>query len=250
VPSQVVSVIGGTATGGALKTQPLEWSDLYLQYVFNPALERPPTYIPPPTYVLATANDTNTTTQSPTPNASPSQTQSPLPTATPKSKSNNTGPIVGGVIGGVAVLALLALLIFCCISRSKRRRTEEIRRSELPTYQETKDDIPVEIADRAHHHDPIVEMPIPGPPTPLGWHDDRVGESGDNVTPMIGELNDNHAGDVWGGVAGRNHRRVGSDSRVSDISNDSGNSAIGGGRGSSPSVSPRIPRREVGTATR
>lgn len=31
VPADVVSVIGGTATGGAVNTKPYIWSDLYLQ---------------------------------------------------------------------------------------------------------------------------------------------------------------------------------------------------------------------------
>ena len=31
VPSDVVSIIGGTATGGAVVTKPELWSDLYLQ---------------------------------------------------------------------------------------------------------------------------------------------------------------------------------------------------------------------------
>lgn len=40
------------------------------------------------------------------------------------SKSVPTGAIVGGVIGGLALLVLLALLIFCCLRRRRKKREE------------------------------------------------------------------------------------------------------------------------------
>lgn len=244
VPSQVVSVIGGTASGGALKSGPEEASDNFIQYIFNTRLERP-AYTPPPTYVLATANETNGTTSSTTPTSTP--TQSPSVSPVPKHDSSNVGAIAGGVVGGVAGLTLIGFLLFCFVIRPRRRGPDGSRRSELPSYQESKDHPPVEIADRDTRdgaHSPPVEMPIPGSPTPLGWDHERVGEAGDNVTPLVGSRNENHDGDVWG----QGHRRGESDSRFSEVSNDSGSTAVRSGHGSSPPVTPRIPRKEVGTA--
>lgn len=243
VPSQVISVIGGTPSGGAFKTSPLEWSDIFLQYVFNPALNRPP-YTPPATYILANGTNTNSTTAS----ATPSSTSSPSPSHStpPSTGSSHTGAIAGGVVGGVAGLALIGILIFFCLFRRKRTQpdNEGPRTSELPSYLEAK-----EIADRDTRNEvprsPPVEMPTPGTPTPLGWHDERVGEAGDNVTPLVGHRN----GDAWGregAGTGNGHRRVGSDSRFSEMSDESGVTAVG----SSPGASPRIPRREVGAASK
>ncbi|KAG1767900.1 hypothetical protein EV702DRAFT_1146015 [Suillus placidus] len=48
-------------------------------------------------------------------------TSIPVPTPTP-TPTNNTGAIVGGVVGGIAAFALLALLLFCL--RRRRRRDE------------------------------------------------------------------------------------------------------------------------------
>lgn len=249
VPSAIVSVIGGTSSGGALKTSPEEASDNYIQYIFNTRLERP-AYTPPPTYVLAYTNETNTKT--PTFTATPSQSTSVTPK--PKDGSSNTAAIAGGVVGGVAGLALIGFLIFCFVIRPRKRKSEDgsKRRSELPSYQESKDHAPVEIADRDSHardgaRSPPVEMPIPGSPTPLGWNDDHVGEpveTGDYVTPLVGAGSQNRDGDVWG----RGHRKGESDSRMSEISNESGSTAVRSGHGGSPPVSPRIPRKNVGSA--
>lgn len=96
-------------------------------------------------------------------------------------------------------------------------------------------------------------MPTPGSPTPVGWHDERVGEAGDNVKPLVG----GHDGNVneWGvppiAAAGvTRHKRGGSDSRFSEVSDESGNTAVGSAYGGSPSTSPRIPRREVGAVSK
>ncbi|RDW56955.1 hypothetical protein BP5796_13022 [Coleophoma crateriformis] len=250
VPPQVVSMIGGTTTGGASKLSPLVWSDAYLQYVFNPALNRP-AYTPSSTYTLATATAISTPTTSPS--KIPSSSPSPSVTATPSPGSSHTGAIAGGVVGGVAGLALIGFLAFYFIIRPKRHRADDLRRSELPSYQETKGHPPVEIDDRdnpnrqpRNNDDPPVEMPIPGSPTPAGWHDERVGESGDNLAPLVGDWSENNEGDVWGREAvgvGRGHKRVGSESRFSDISNESGNTASKSVSGSSPPVTPSIPRK-------
>lgn len=240
VLSAIVSVIGGTATGGALKTAPEEASDNYIQYIFNTRLERP-VYTPPPTYILASTNETNATSSS-TPTSTPTQSASIVPGS--GSSSSNTGAIAGGVVGGVAGLAFIGFLLFCFIIRPRKRKSDEKRRSELPSYQESKDHPPVEIADRDARegaHSPPVEMPIPGSPTPLGWNSDRVGEEGDNITPLVGARSENQNGDHWG----QGHRRGDSDSRFSEVSNDSDNTAVRSGHGSPP-VSPRIPRKNVG----
>ena len=36
VPGDVVKLIGGTSSGGAVVTKPSVWSDLYLQFVLHP----------------------------------------------------------------------------------------------------------------------------------------------------------------------------------------------------------------------
>ena len=246
LPSAIVSAIGGTVSGSALKTAPEEANDNYLQYIFNTRLERP-FYTPSPTYVLATVNETNVTSSS-TPISSPTQSASIAPNR--GSGSNNAGAIAGGVIGGITGLALIGFLLFCFIIRPRKCKSAEKRRSELPSYQESKGHPPVEIADRDARegaHSPPVEMPIPGSPTPLGWNSHRVGEEGDNVTPLVGARSENHDGDQWG----QGHRRGDSDSRFSEVSNDSntnsGSTAIRGvGVHGSPPVSPRIPRKSVG----
>lgn len=248
VPSAVVSVIGGTPSGGASKTAPLLWSDLYLQYVFNPTVQRP-VYTPPVTYILAAGNDTNSTNTTSTP--TPTPTQSLSATSSPSSKPSHTGAIAGGVVGGVAGLALIGALIFflCFRRKGDKDQTNDARHAELPSYQEAK-----EVGNHSNGHDvprsSPIEMPTPGSPTPVGWHDERVGEAGDNVTPLVG----GHDGNEWGvppvvGAATR-HKRGGSDSRFSEVSDESGNTAVGSAYGGSPSTSPRIPRRDVGAASK
>ena len=46
------------------------------------------------------------------------------PQANKSSGSSNTGAIVGGTVGGVAFLVLLAILLFCCLRRRVRPRRE------------------------------------------------------------------------------------------------------------------------------
>jgi hypothetical protein len=131
VPSDVVSLIGGTATGGAVVTQPLLWSDLYLQHIFTPSLPRP-AYTP--TYTLANITSANTTTPSPSPPPSPHKT--PI------------AAIVGGVVGGLLFLALLIILALFLRWRKRKAREAATRQNanhaELPSYQDSKDAAAVE----------------------------------------------------------------------------------------------------------
>jgi hypothetical protein len=114
VPSQVVSVIGGSPSGGAYVTQPKVWSDLYLQYVFNPSLTRP-SYTP--SYVLANATSDNAT----------------APAAVTDNGMSNSA-IIGGTVGGaVGVLLLITIAIIIFIfRRNKARRNRKSAHSELP----------------------------------------------------------------------------------------------------------------------
>ncbi|KAK3937612.1 hypothetical protein QBC46DRAFT_267165, partial [Diplogelasinospora grovesii] len=100
VPSKVVAAIGGTSDGGAYITSPKLWSDLYLQYVFNPTLTRP-AYTP--AYVLANATNSNATAPSSGPDRS----------------------VVIGASVGVAVGALLLASLavgFCLMRRHKKKK--------------------------------------------------------------------------------------------------------------------------------
>ncbi len=45
-------------------------------------------------------------------------------------KKSNTGPIVGGIVGGIIVLALIGLLAFFCVRRSKNKRSGGVRVSD------------------------------------------------------------------------------------------------------------------------
>ncbi|KAF0324478.1 kelch domain-containing protein [Colletotrichum asianum] len=106
VPSQVVDAIGGTASGGAYVTKPRAWSDVYLQYIFDPSLKRP-AYTPTYTLVVQPTAAMNSTTPEPT--------------------SSSSGPykgaIVGGVVGGVlGAIALVGAGIFAVILRRRKKR--------------------------------------------------------------------------------------------------------------------------------
>ncbi|KAF9010772.1 hypothetical protein BDQ17DRAFT_1346915 [Cyathus striatus] len=52
----------------------------------------------------------------------PSQTPSPSQSSSPGARSSNIGTIVGGSVGGVAGIALVALLVYMCFFRRKRQR--------------------------------------------------------------------------------------------------------------------------------
>lgn len=131
VPESVVSIIGGTRYGGAYLTQPKVWSDLYLQYVFNPTLKRP-AYTP--TYRLVDVGR-NTATPAPSPPSVPR-------------KSSNAGAIAGGVVGGVAVLAGVGILVLSITRRRRaKQRAAHDPTSELPSYDEVKQPPKVHIVE-------------------------------------------------------------------------------------------------------
>ncbi|GJC84711.1 kelch repeat-containing protein ARB_01230 [Colletotrichum liriopes] len=128
VPSQVVAAVGGTASGGANLKAPRAWSDVYLQYIFDPSLARPK-YTPGYTLVV----DPNTTATA-------------TATSAPKSAGPSKGAIAGGVAGGVVgLIALVGLGVFLVLRRNKVNKraaeaaanTEASRQSvfsELPGY--------------------------------------------------------------------------------------------------------------------
>ncbi|KAK3367258.1 hypothetical protein B0T24DRAFT_659294 [Lasiosphaeria ovina] len=132
VPSKVVDAIGGTPDGGAYITSPKVWSDLYLQYVFNPTLQRP-AYTP--TYVLANATNDTSPTTSPSPNGS---SESPG-----TSKSVVIGASVGATLGFLGLLATgTGLFLLFRRKRGGGSTDDEAKRhqraishhSELPGY--------------------------------------------------------------------------------------------------------------------
>ncbi|OHE99462.1 hypothetical protein CORC01_05262 [Colletotrichum orchidophilum] len=132
VPSQVVAAVGGTASGGASQRAPRAWSDVYLQYIFDPSLRRP-AYTPEYTLVVEPSS-TTTPSSSPAPSTAPSDSDGP-------SKGAIAGGVVGGVVGVIALLGLGAFFILR--RRKKRRRADEAAAiqasrqsamSELPGY--------------------------------------------------------------------------------------------------------------------
>ncbi|ORY13046.1 hypothetical protein BCR34DRAFT_600168 [Clohesyomyces aquaticus] len=111
VPLEIYSKIGGTGKGNATAKEPvLGWNTVGLKKVFD------------------------------TPRRVPSPPSTPSPSPTPKpSKSNHAGAIAGGVVGGIAALALLAGLLFFL----RRRRAQANEPAELANDGEV---APVEIA--------------------------------------------------------------------------------------------------------
>ncbi|OLN96473.1 Kelch repeat-containing protein-like protein 2 [Colletotrichum chlorophyti] len=154
VPEQVVAAVGGSPSGGAVIRSPRAWSDVYLQYIFDPSLARPE-YTPGYTLVVAPSS-TASTTASPTPSPGP-----------PK------GAIIGGAVGGaLGALLVVAGVLFFCLRRRKKRRAKqaaatEVSRqsvfSELPGYTpyaspEPKPGVPPSPASpRAH----VAELEVP-----------------------------------------------------------------------------------------
>ncbi|KAI9683890.1 MAG: hypothetical protein M1829_004225 [Trizodia sp. TS-e1964] len=124
VPQEIVDLIGGNRYGGAYVTQPQVWSDIYLQYVFNPKLNRP-AYTP--TYTLAVSATTPTSTASSIPDSS---------------GGPNKGAIAGGAVGGAVLVGLIvAVFLVCCKSRAKKRQKISRPMSvthELPPYSDPK----------------------------------------------------------------------------------------------------------------
>ena len=100
VPSPIVKLVGGNSTGGAtLKAPKAGWGDQALGPIFAKLNE-----LPPPDVSPTPGSNTNTTVPT---NAS-SETQKP-----DEDKTNNTGAIIGGAVGGVCGLLLVGLALFC-----------------------------------------------------------------------------------------------------------------------------------------
>ncbi|KAF6826412.1 hypothetical protein CPLU01_09697 [Colletotrichum plurivorum] len=126
VPSKVVGVIGGTASGGAVVRAPRAWSDVYLQYIFDPSLSRP-AYTPSYTLVV---EPSNTTTPSATPSSEPSS-------------GTSKGAIIGGVVGGVlGAVALIGIGVFLFMRRRKKRRQAEAAAAVQASRQSAMSELP------------------------------------------------------------------------------------------------------------
>ena len=110
-----------------------------------------------------------------TPSSSPSST--PSPSAVGKPRKSNTGAIAGGVVGGVAGLALIAAAIFLLLRRKRKQRqqppeapSDERREAggsaltELPhedrkQEMDSKNSAPQELGNKPSVEVPPVELP-------------------------------------------------------------------------------------------
>jgi hypothetical protein len=103
----LAGVSGMPAIGRACYTMPQVTTDtLYTTYVGQSGITWASTVLTPPT----------TSTPAPT-------TNSATPTAEPNDK--NVGAIAGGVVGGIAVLAIAGTAIFCLLRKSKKQHPIE-----------------------------------------------------------------------------------------------------------------------------
>ncbi|KAE8354609.1 hypothetical protein BDV28DRAFT_156106 [Aspergillus coremiiformis] len=111
VPTEIISVIGGSPTGGATTKTPANgFDDRDLEIFFQRVYTAP--------------------TRQPT-RAIPTSTEPPSTSA----KSTPVGAIVGGVVGGVCGVSAAAVILYCCWRRKKSAPTEaeeEMKESELP----------------------------------------------------------------------------------------------------------------------
>ncbi|TKA83459.1 hypothetical protein B0A55_00572 [Friedmanniomyces simplex] len=122
VPSTIVGVIGGGPTGGATLTTPASWGNPDLSVYFTR------------TY--------SATSRTPTRDVSPfTSTPSSSP---PPVHHSDAGPIAGGVVGGIAVLALVFFIVWICLRRRRRNREA--------------------IAEPRQQSGPMTELPAPGSP--------------------------------------------------------------------------------------
>ncbi|KAL0764874.1 hypothetical protein CaCOL14_012680 [Colletotrichum acutatum] len=203
VPSQVVAAVGGTSSGGASQRAPRAWSDVYLQYIFDPSLRRP-AYTPEYTLVVE-----------PSSTASPSSSASS--TTQPDSDGPSKGAIAGGVVGGVAAIALVGLGAFLFLRRRKKRRAHEAAAtevsrqsamSELPGYTpysspEPKPGFLDSPTSPGHHHDVhahAAELEVPASASEMPSSPRYGGSSvemGSDVTasPRVGDVSP-RVGDV------------------------------------------------------
>ena len=114
VPSDIISITGGSSSGGANNLSPASgWSDTALSVYFNRkaqfAARTPTRYIPTPT-----------------------TTVTPTDTAAPK-PATKIGSIVGGVVGGVAGLIIIVVAIFLCLRRRKASTAKQAASHPAPT---------------------------------------------------------------------------------------------------------------------
>ncbi|KAK7179770.1 hypothetical protein DPSP01_003245 [Paraphaeosphaeria sporulosa] len=136
VPNQLLSVTGGKASGGATASEPKQgWTEKGLGEVF-----RKSRYTIPSTW--PTSNNSSGTRDSTSP------------------EKNNVGAIAGGVVGGVAALALLAgLLFFRHRRRLQKESPSELHGNEIPrpSNDEEKDNYEL----KGVNSDEPVELPGP-----------------------------------------------------------------------------------------
>ncbi|KAK3372171.1 hypothetical protein B0H63DRAFT_483993 [Podospora didyma] len=163
VPKKVVEAVGGTTEGGAVIKSPQLWSDLYLQYVFNPSIPRP-AYTP--TYTLA--NATNATASSESPAQQDNGPSGP-------NKSVTIGAAVGATVGFLILLVIALLLLWMRKKKKKtgapidnRQSTAAVSQtSELPAYTAE-----VKYYDPMSNYSPMALPQIQGPPVELGGADE------------------------------------------------------------------------------
>ncbi|KAK7535017.1 uncharacterized protein J3D65DRAFT_629765 [Phyllosticta citribraziliensis] len=123
VPEVVYSVIGGNSSGGANVTAPQGgWNSTRLENIFNQTVARD-TYVPP------SGSSTN----------SPTATSSSLPGS---GSSSHAGAIAGGVLGGLAGVALILVGILFWLKKLKKSKesSETKEASVAPTENEMSPD--------------------------------------------------------------------------------------------------------------
>jgi len=107
VPADILKVTGGTSQGGAsVKAPSGGWGSPDLSVYFAEE---------------ASFTARNATRTIPTPTSTPTPPPTIIPNP-PHKKSSSLGPIAGGVVGGIVLLAALALLAFCLIRKKRRTR--------------------------------------------------------------------------------------------------------------------------------
>lgn len=105
VPEPMYNLIGGNASGGATATGPVGgFNNTDLNKIFALTIKSP----------TSTSNTHSSTPTSATNSSSPNSSNSPTHKSTP------IGPIVGGIIGGIAFLAFVCGGIWC-LNRHRRR---------------------------------------------------------------------------------------------------------------------------------
>lgn len=81
-----------------------------------------PTSLLPHSYIISTQSST----------ATPAATDAAVSKSAATGHKSNTGPIIGGVIGGVAFIALCAGLLWFCLRMRKQREIDALVRDSTP----------------------------------------------------------------------------------------------------------------------